>query len=99
MRFETIALGKPGVFYFKILDIRSDHSNWEMASGLPARHRIAWFYVPITFTLGWFIAPGKIRAAFSAGRGRYNLYKLRIGRDQLMAMKVSDLRKLLDAPA
>jgi hypothetical protein len=74
-------------------------ANWEMASGLPARHWIAWFYVPITFTLGWFIAPGKMRAAFSAGRGRNNLYKLRIDRDQMMKMKVGDLRKLLDAPA
>jgi hypothetical protein len=77
---------------------RGEIANWEMASGLPARQWIAWFYVPITFTVGWFIAPGKMRAAFSAGRGRNNLYKLRIERDQMMKMKIGDLRKLLDAP-
>lgn len=71
-------------------------ANWEMASGLPARHWIAWFYVPITFTIGWFLAPGKMYRAFSRGRGRANLYKCNVPAEVLMTMKVGDVRKLLD---
>lgn len=72
-------------------------ANWEVASGLLGKSLLAWFYVPITFTIGWLISPKKMVAAFREGCGQRSVYDLEIPRDQLMKMTLSDVRSLIKA--
>lgn len=70
---------------------------WELGSGFPCRHWVGYFYAPITFTIGFFVSPKRVIKAFRRGRGNQNLchLDLRIPRDQLFQMSLSELKEEL----
>jgi hypothetical protein len=67
---------------------------WEVASGCGAHYQ-AWLLNLLAFAIGLAINPRGVRRAFMRGRRSRNLYRTTFS-DELLARKVSDMRRELD---
>lgn len=70
-------------------------SAWELASGFPRHCWIGYFYAPIAFTAGLFVAPLRMWKAWKRGRKEKNSCHAPLSREQMMATKVGELRRML----
>lgn len=70
-------------------------SAWELASGFPKHCWIGYFYAPLTFMAGLFVAPRRMWKAWKRGRREKNACYAQLTREQMMRTRVADLRKLL----
>ena len=68
---------------------------WELASGFTRNYWVGYFYSPLTFTVGLFIAPHKVFRAFKKGWKQKNIYKLNKSLVEIEAMKWGELKSAI----
>lgn len=69
---------------------------YELASGFPAKFWIGYIYPPITFAIGFVLAPRRVLKAFRRGWRQKNVYQLNLPKKEIMQMTIDNLRKEID---